>query len=289
MTRSMNQKIAATDWPGLRVWLIGASTGIGAALAESLSALGANLILSARNLTTLEEVRERCLVSHPAASLMIQPMDVCDDEAVSQVYLQIEQQWGGVDLVLFNAGTYEAVRADTLDSRDAERALQVNLLAPIRVTALILPKLISASGTLKPKGIAYVASVAGYRGLPRALTYGPGKAGLISFAESLWIDLHNIGLNVWLINPGFVRTRLTAQNSFEMPALIEPEEAANEIIRGFARGAFEIHFPKRFTRFMKLMRLLPIGLYLRLTQRLVPPLTPNPIAEKPLNEIKDTS
>jgi short-subunit dehydrogenase len=288
MACSMNQKIAVTDWPGLRVWLIGASTGIGAALAESLSALGANLILSARNLTTLEEVRQRCLVSHPSASLMIQSMDVCDDEAVSQVLSQIEQQWGGVDLVLFNAGTYEAVRADTLNGRDAERALQVNLLAPIRATALILPKLISASGIQKPKGIAYVASVAGYRGLPRALTYGPGKAGLISFAESLWIDLHAIGLNVWLINPGFVRTRLTAQNSFEMPALIEPEEAANEIIRGFARGSFEIHFPKRFTRFMKLMRLLPIGMYLRLTQRLVPPLSPRPIAATPLTRTKDT-
>jgi len=288
MASVMNQKITATDWPGLRVWLIGASTGIGAALAESLSALGAKLILSARNIAMLEEARQRCLVSNPTASLMIQSMDVCDDVAVSQAFSQIQQQWGGVDLVLFNAGTYEAVRADTLNGPDADRALQVNLLAPIRATALILPKLISTREIQKPKGIAYVASVAGYRGLPRALTYGPGKAGLISFAESLWIDLHAIGLNVWVINPGFVRTRLTAQNSFEMPALIEPEEAAKEIIRGFARGSFEIHFPKRFTQFMKLMRLLPVGLYLRLTQRLVPPLTPNSTAATAIDEIKDT-
>jgi len=275
MSGTMNQKITTTDWPGLRVWIIGASTGIGAALAESLSALGARVIISARNGAALDAVRQRCLAFNHDALMMLQPMDVCDDMAVSQAMSEIEHHWGGVDLVLFNAGTYEAVRADTLNGPDAERAMQVNLLAPIRATALLLPKLLNAARPQKPAGIAYVASVAGYRGLPRALTYGPGKAGLISFAESLWIDLHRIGLNVWLINPGFVRTRLTAQNQFDMPALIEPEEAAREIVKGFARGDFEIHFPKRFTRFMKLMRLLPISIYLKLAQRLVPPLFPN--------------
>ncbi|MFM7122760.1 MAG: SDR family NAD(P)-dependent oxidoreductase, partial [Fluviibacter sp.] len=138
----------------------------------------------------------------------------------------------------------------------------------------------------KPRVFAYVASVAGYRGLPRALTYGPGKAGLISFAESLWVDLKGLGLNTWIINPGFVRTRLTAQNTFSMPALIEPEEAASSIIRGFAKGHFEIHFPARFSWFMKLLRMLPIHWYLRLSKRLVPSLSRTELTSKPPSKME---
>ena len=104
-------------------------------------------------------------------------------------------------------------------------------------------------------------------GLPKALAYGPSKAALINFAETLYLDLAPKGVSVFIINPGFVATALTAQNDFEMPALISAENAAARIVRGFAGGAFEIHFPQRFTRVLKLLRLLPDRVYFKLIAR----------------------
>jgi NAD(P)-dependent dehydrogenase (short-subunit alcohol dehydrogenase family) len=112
-----------------------------------------------------------------------------------------------------------------------------------------------------------VSSVAGFRGLPQSLAYGPTKAALINLAETLYIDLHDRGMGVSVINPGFVETPLTAQNRFAMPALITPAQAATEILAGWGRGEFEIHFPKRFTRWMHLLRLLPYGFYFRATRK----------------------
>ena len=121
---------------------------------------------------------------------------------------------------------------------------------------------------LKPGGgIAFVASVAGYRGLPKALAYGPGKAALIHFAEVLHLDLAPKGIGVWVINPGFVSTQLTAKNDFTMPALLTPEQAAIATVDGFKSANFEIHFPKRFTRLMKLFALLPYRWYFPLIRR----------------------
>ena len=273
MCGRLNQPIRSADWAGLRVWLVGASTGIGASLAEALSGLGTRIVLSARSRESLEQVAASCRQNHPDCDVLVLPFDVCDTEATRLAVTELRERWQGVDLIIYNAGTYEATRVDTLSPAAAERSLRVNLLAPIAATSTMLPLLLNTVDDGRPRGFAFVASVAGYRGLPRALTYGPGKAGLISFAESLWVDLHGLGLNAWVINPGFVRTRLTAQNSFEMPALIEPEAAASEIIRGFSDGGFEIHFPKRFTWFMKLLRLLPVSWYLHLSKRLVPPLS----------------
>jgi short-subunit dehydrogenase len=132
----------------------------------------------------------------------------------------------------------------------------------MRLAATVLPDL-QAGG-----GIAFVASVAGYRGLPKALAYGPGKAALIHFAECLHLDLAPQGIGVWLINPGFVATRLTARNDFAMPALLSPEQAALATVDGLKAGKFEIHYPKRFTRVMKLLALLPYGLYFPLVRRM---------------------
>ena len=115
--------------------------------------------------------------------------------------------------------------------------------------------------------IAVVGSVAGYGGLPKAVTYGPTKAALINLAETLYLDLAPRGLGVYLICPGFVSTPLTAQNDFHMPALISAETAADEILAGLSRGVFEIHFPKRFTRFLKVLQWLPRRLYFPLIRR----------------------
>ncbi len=273
MFSPLNQPIRAQDWQGLRVWIIGASTGIGAALAQQLARLGASLVLTARGHDALEVIADHCHHYHDDSRILVLPADICDNAAMQSATEEISARWGGIDLVIFNAGTYTATRIDTLTATAIENELRVNLIAPMVATASVLPLLLQSPNNHRPKGVAFVASVAGYRGLPRALTYGPGKAGLNSFAESLWIDLNGLGLNTWVINPGFVRTRLTAQNSFDMPALIEPDDAAAAIIKGFSSGRFEIDFPKRFSLFMKTLQMLPISWYLRLTRRLVPALT----------------
>jgi len=116
-------------------------------------------------------------------------------------------------------------------------------------------------------GIGLIASVAGYMGLPNASVYGPGKAAMINLAELLYADLHSKGLNVYLINPGFVSTELTAKNSFAMPALQTTQQAAQSIFKGISNGDFEIHFPKRFTRTLKLIQCLPYRLRFALFSR----------------------
>ncbi len=117
-------------------------------------------------------------------------------------------------------------------------------------------------------GVALVGSVAGYGGLPKATVYGPGKAALINFAETLYLDLAPVGVSVFLVSPGFVATPLTAQNDFTMPALMSPDAAAEAMLAGFARGDFEIHFPRRFTLVLKLLRFLPRRFYFALIHRL---------------------
>lgn len=271
----LNQPIAKKDWEGLRVWILGASGGIGTALAVAMAQQGARVALSGRRADALSKTANACKAARAHHAPLTLAFDINDTADIEQAQREIKSQMGGVDLVVINAGTYQSTRASELTVEQINQTLSTNLLSPMRATTVILPSLLESLAACingAPKGIAFVASVAGYRGLPRALTYGPGKAGLISFAETLWQDLNPVGLNVWVINPGFVKSRLTDRNDFEMPALIDAETAAHEIMKGFSRGQFEIHFPKRFTRFMKLLRLLPINWYLRLVSRLVPPL-----------------
>lgn len=248
----MNPKI--TDWRGRRVWLVGASTGIGAALGRELAARGARLALSARRLEKLQAVG--------LDDALLLPCDATDTISLAAAHQQLQAVWGGVDLVVYLAGDYVPMRADSFDLALAERVVTVNFNGAMRLAATVLPDLGPGAG------IAFVASVAGYRGLPRALCYGPGKAALIHFAEVLHFDLVPKGIGVWLINPGFVATPLTAQNDFSMPALQTPEQAAHAMTDGFGTGNFEIHFPKRFSRLMKFLACLPYRWYFPLVRRL---------------------
>ncbi len=248
----MNPKI--TVWGGKRVWLIGASTGIGAALARELGRRGAWLALSGRSVEKLKAL--------DLADALLLPCDATDSAALAGSRKALISAWGGVDLVVYLAGDYVPMRADSFDLQEAERVVAVNFNGAMRLAATVLPDL-QAGG-----GIAFVASVAGYRGLPKALCYGPGKAALIHFAECLHLDLLPRGIGVWLVNPGFVATPLTAQNDFAMPALQTPEQAALAMVDGFAAGRFEIHFPKRFTRLMKGLAVLPYAWYFPLIRRL---------------------
>jgi short-subunit dehydrogenase len=248
----MNPKI--TEWSGRRVWLVGASSGIGAALASELARRGARVALSARSADRLRALG--------IAGALLLPCDATDSASLAAARASLLAAWRGVDLVIYLAGDYVPMRAADFDLAAAERIVRVNFNGAMRLAATVLPDL-RAGG-----GIAFVASVAGYRGLPRALAYGPGKAALIHFAECLHLDLAPQGIGVWLVNPGFVATQLTARNDFAMPALLTPQEAALATVDGLRTGRFEIHYPRRFTRIMKLLALLPYGLYFALVRRL---------------------
>ncbi|MBS0347621.1 MAG: SDR family NAD(P)-dependent oxidoreductase [Proteobacteria bacterium] len=245
---------AISDWQGRRVWLVGASSGIGAAMARELARRGARLALSARSADKLRAL------DIDAALLL--PCDATDAASLARAHGALLAAWGGVDLVVYLAGDYVPMRASDFDLARAEQVVAVNFNGAMRLATTVLPTL-QAGG-----GIAFVASVAGYRGLPKALCYGPGKAALIHFAECLHLELAPQGIGVWLINPGFVQTRLTDRNDFTMPALLTPEQAANAAMDGLRTGNFEIHFPKRFTRVLKLLSLLPYRWYFPLIRRL---------------------
>lgn len=249
---ALNPKI--TDWHGKRVWLVGASSGIGAATAHELARRGARLALSARRADKLQAL------NLPDALLL--PCDATDSASLHSARAQLLAAWGGVDLVLYLAGDYVPMRADSFDLATAERVLDVNFHGALRLLACVRHDLPPGGG------IAFVASVAGYRGLPKALCYGPGKAALIHLAEVLHFDLSPRGVGVWAINPGFVATPLTAQNDFAMPALQTPEQAARAIADGLGTGRFEIHFPRRFSYWLKFMALLPYRWYFPLVRRL---------------------
>ncbi|MGB5208073.1 MAG: SDR family NAD(P)-dependent oxidoreductase, partial [Azonexus sp.] len=190
------------------------------------------------------------------------PCDATDTASLAGARAGLLAAWRGVDLVIYLAGDYVPMRTGDFDLAVAEKVVTVNFNGGMRLAATVLPDL-RAGG-----GIAFVASVAGYRGLPKALAYGPGKAALIHFAECLHLDLAPQGIGVWVINPGFVATPLTAKNDFAMPALLTPEQAALATVDGLKTGKFEIHYPKRFTRVMKLLALLPYGWYFPLVRRL---------------------
>lgn len=246
----MPYNLPLRDWHGKTVWLVGASSGIGQATAHALHEAGARVVVSARNGAALEAF----VAAHPGAQALI--LDASDAAAVKAAAHSLLAQ-GPLDLMMYCAGYYKEQRATAFDLADMLRHQQVNYVGALYVLDAVLPAMLKrGSGHL-----SLVGSVAGYRGLPQSLAYGPTKAALINLAETLYLDLQASGVGVSLVNPGFVETPLTAGNQFSMPALISPAQAATEILSGWARGKFEIHFPKRFTLWMKTLRVLPYALY----------------------------
>lgn len=253
----MSLNLRLRDWNERRVWLIGASSGIGLATASLLHARGAQVIVSARQASALDDF----VAAHPGSVALA--LDVTDRVAVQAAADQLLAD-GPLDLVCYLAGHYRPMRALDIDLDDALRHQQVNLTGVWHLLAALLPALLAQGHG----HLSLVSSVAGFRGLPRSLAYGPTKAALINLAESLYFDLAPRGIGISVVTPGFVATPLTAGNDFPMPALLTPEQAAAEMIRGWERGEFLIHFPKRFSRFMLLLRLLPHRAYFALVHRL---------------------
>jgi short-subunit dehydrogenase len=254
---SLNPALPA--WPHCTVWLIGASTGIGRATASALHARGAQVIVSARDASALS-----AFTAQHAGSIAV-PLDVTDAQAMRDAHDEVLRlaRRHTIDLVLYCAGHYHPMNVGSFDLADARRHLQVNYEGVLNLLDPLLP-------TLRQQGhghLSVVASVAGLRGLPKALAYGPTKAALINLAETLYLDLSQLGVGVSVINPGFVQTPLTAGNDFTMPALMSPEQAAQAMIQGWAQRRFDIHFPRRFTLWLKLARHLPDSWYFPVIRR----------------------
>jgi NADP-dependent 3-hydroxy acid dehydrogenase YdfG len=249
----VSQNPRLTAWRNKTVWVVGASTGIGAAFAEKLISQGARVAVSARRAEPLAAMAAR----NVSGKVLALPMDITHADAWQARLNELLNTWQRVDLAVFMAGDYKPMRAWEIDLKVARDMIDVNLMGFYNGLAALVPQLMQQGDG----HISLVASVAGYRGLPKALVYGPTKSALINLAETLYLDLHPKGIGVSVVNPGFVKTPLTDQNDFKMPALITPEEAADEMLAGYAAGDFEIHFPKRFSRVMKALEHLPYGAY----------------------------
>lgn len=242
------------SFAGKRVWIIGASAGIGAALAEAFAAEGAHLILSARDSGALQQVAQKC------GGAQIVPFDLGKDGQLEAAVAEISSG-APLDVVICTAALYQPAKVADLDPQQAQQMLKVNILGTLNVARCCTP-------LLRKRGqLVLFGSVAGYFGLPGGQAYSATKAAVNNIAETLATELAP-DIDVRLVCPGFVRSRLTDKNDFPMPAIISAEEAATRTLAGLKGKSFEIHFPRRLTLAVKLLRLLPYGLALRLTRKL---------------------
>lgn len=236
------------EFRGKRYWLVGASEGLGLALARLLSKAGAELILSARNEATLKEAA----ASLPGPATIL-PVDVASSDSVQAVAAQLPD----LDGMVFLAGVYWPMRAQDWDAKAAETMANINFTGAVRAVGAALPGMVARN-----KGhIVITGSLSGFRGLPGAIGYAASKAGTMVLAESLYADLRKSGVTVQLANPGFIRTRLTAKNDFTMPFIMEPEAAAEIMFRHMQSGRFKISFPTVFSWLFRGGQVLPDWLY----------------------------
>ncbi len=248
---SLNPKLK--NWQGKRVWIIGAGHGIGAALANELHALGAELILSGRTVSALQAVADG------KTRVSVLPMDAREPAAWQACYAALSQQNKVLDAVIFSLGAYTPTRTWQLNAAEIDQVVSTNLSAVLYGIATVTPDLIKN----KQGSLILLASVAGWGGMHNSLVYGATKAALQNLAQTLYLDLHPHGIGVYLINPGFVATRLTAKNEFKMPALTSPKQAAEQICYGLSQGKFEINFPKKFTCILRAITLMPNRIYFK--------------------------
>ncbi|MBU6468213.1 MAG: SDR family NAD(P)-dependent oxidoreductase [Betaproteobacteria bacterium] len=250
------------SWKNKVIWIVGASSGIGASLASLLATQGARLVLSARSQEKLEHVARQCqtLSSHAPHIL---PCDINSEDDIGSTYQAIIQQYEQIHLVILSSGVYDALSAVEFNPQQMpliKKTINTNLTGYYSVLSHVIPAFVKR----RSGAIALISSVAGYSGLPNALAYAPTKAALNNLAEGLYSELHSHNIGIHIICPGFVATPMTSKNRFPMPALMTPDQAAHAIIKGLEKGQFEIHFPQRFTLFLHFLRRLPRSWYTRM-------------------------
>ncbi|KPA19892.1 putative oxidoreductase [Shimia sp. SK013] len=234
---------------GKTYWLVGASEGLGRALARALAAEGAHLVLSARNVDRLDSL------SADIPGSRVLAMDVTDAASVSNAIAAV----GDIDGVIYNAGAYDPMNASEWDAEAALKMCDVNFLGAMRILGQIIPTFLNAG-----KGdVTLIGSLAAYRGLPNSIGYGASKAALRSVAETMRHDLAGSGIVVRLVNPGFIDTRLTQKNTFKMPMLMSPEKAAARVVGAMRKRRFRTDFPAPFSWLLRLYSVLPDFLVLR--------------------------
>jgi len=241
------------------IWITGASSGIGKSLAELYARRGNTVAISARSAEALESV------AAGSANIHAYPLDITDPDAVSATVNQIAADLGPIDLAVLNAGVWSQMGIDEFDTAKIRNSMEVNFGGTVNCVGAVIGQMMAR----RARHIAIVASVAGYVGLPQSLAYGPTKAALISFAETLKPDLDRYGVAVSVVNPGFVETPMTAKNDFEMPYIMSAEDAAQRIAKGLDRGYFEIAFPWQLVSSLKALRKLPYRLFFGVTRRMI--------------------
>jgi NAD(P)-dependent dehydrogenase (short-subunit alcohol dehydrogenase family) len=238
------------DWKAKRYWLVGASEGLGLALARLISGAGAEVILSGR-----DPARLAAAVAQMPGKARAVPCDVASRESVEAAAAEA----GEIDGVVFLAGVYWPMPAQDWNAAHAEAMADINFTGCVRVIGAALPPMVR-----RDRGhVVITGSLSGYRGLPGAIGYSAAKAGTMVLAECLYADLRDTGVTVQIANPGFIRTRLTDKNDFKMPFLMEPEAAAQEMFELMNSDNFKKSFPALFALFFRIGNFLPDWLYYR--------------------------
>jgi short-subunit dehydrogenase len=243
------------DFDGARVWLTGASMGIGRALALELARRGATVVLTARSRELLETLRDE-IVDGGGAALVVAG-DVTDLDRMKEMVAQAEAAVGPIDMLIANAGTHLVSRPEAFDTAEYLHLMDLNYGGTLRCIEAVLPGMLERESGR----IVGVASLAGLRGVPRAAAYSASKGAMINFLQSIRFHLQQRNVQVTIVNPGFVRTPLTDRNDFQMPFLVEADRAARIICDGLARGRKEISFPIPFSWLIRFLSVLPWWAY----------------------------
>ncbi len=238
-------------WTGKRYWVVGASAGLGREVARLINQMGAEVILSARS----EDELNALSAELPGKSVVI-PMDISDDASVARA----AEIAGEVDGIVFLAGVYWSFGSANWEPENAVKMIDVNLTGAVRVLGHVVPQMVARDAG----HIVLTGSLSGFRGFPKAVGYGASKAGLMSLAETMYADLRKTGVDVQLINPGFVKTRLTDKNDYKMPFIMEPEYAAREFVDHMGTDGFAKNYPTIFSSGIRFLQFLPDWLYYRL-------------------------
>ncbi len=242
-----------------KLWITGASSGIGKAVAEKFAKEGWKVAVSARRVELLEK-----LAVHENISSF--PLDVTNSENCKTTFKQILQKFNDIDICFFCSGTYDPKKEQELNLEQNKFVMDVNYFGTLNCV-----KAVEQYFKKRKDGhISIVSSIAGYRGLPNSSGYGPTKAALTNFAESIYFDFKKYNVRVSVVSPGFIKTPLTDKNKFSMPFLRSAEFAADKVFDGLVKSnSFEVHFPKQLTITLKFLRILPYKIYLFLVDKLV--------------------